>query len=158
MKRMTITALIILIISCASFARKLVAEGKSFTAMGDFRIETSDQPVILDGVTLDTYTITYDNSATKLTIAIDKTKNCRRYITISDKLSVQYVCYGTHFGVEKLNRGYARSGWKTNDTNLNRTAYFHQKILTPGQQDPVTCLKLIGAFYPSLLNEGNPPA
>lgn len=157
MKRTTLTALLILLISCASFARKFVAEGKSFTAMGDFRIETADQPLVLNGVELNTYTVTYD-SGTTLTIAIEETKNCRRYITISDKLSIQYVCYGTHFGVEKLNREHARSGWKTVESNMDRTAYFHQKVLTPGQQDPITCLKLIGAYFPALINEGNSPA
>lgn len=157
MKRMTCTALLVLLISCASFAKKLVAEGKSFTAMGDFRIETADQPVVIDGVTLNTYTVTYDNSEISLTIAIETSKKCRRFITISDRLSVQYVCYGTHFGVEKLNREYAKSGWKTIEANMNRTAYFHQKVLTPGQQDPITCLKLIGAYFPALI-EGNSPA
>lgn len=157
MKRITITALLVLFASCATFSQKLVAEGKSFTTFGDFTIETADQPIVLNGVTLSTYKITYNNSGTSLTIAIDQNKKCRRYITISDKLSVQYVCYGTHFGVEKLNREYARSGWKTIESNMNRSAYFHQKILTPGQQDQITCMKLIGAYFPALL-EGISPA
>ncbi len=151
MKRIITSALLLLFIGCASFGRKLVAEGKSFTAMGSFRIETSDKPVVVDGVELDTYIITYDNSDLCLTIAIDKTKDCKRYITLSDKLSVQYVCYESHFGVEKLNRRDNVNGITTSDSEMNRTAYFHQKILTPGGNDQVESMKLIGAYFPELL-------
>jgi len=153
MKRMILTALLIFVICGASFGRKLVAEGKSFTTLGAFKIETADQPLVVNGVSLDTYVITYENSKMSVTIAIDKDKKCRRYLTISDKLSVQYVCYGTHFGVEKLNQKYSIEGLKTSDAALNRSAYFHQKVLTQGRNEPVTCMRLIGAFFPELLND-----
>ena len=153
MKRMIFTALLIIVISAASFGRKLVAEGKTFTAMGNFKIETADKPLVVNGVSLDTYVITYDNSKMSVIVAIDKDKKCRRYLTLSDKLSVQYVCYGTHFGIEKLSEKYAKDGFKTSDAALNRSAYFHQKVLVQGQNDPVTCMKLIGAYYPELLND-----
>ena len=153
MKRMMLTALLIIVISAASFGRKLVAEGKTFTAMGNFKIETADKPLVINGVSLDTYVITYDNSKMSVTIAIDKDRKCKRYLTISDKLSVQYVCYGTHFGIEKLNEKYAKDGFKTSESSLNRSAYFHQKVLVQGQIDPITCMKLIGAYYPELLND-----
>jgi hypothetical protein len=153
MKRLILTALLVIIISAASFARKLVAEGKTFTAMGNYKIETADQPKVLNGVSLDTYVITYENSKMSVTIAIDKDRKCRKYLTISDKLSVQYVCYGTHFGIEKLDEKYAKDGLKTSDTALNRSAFFHQKILTQGQNDPVVCMRLIGAYFPKLIND-----
>jgi hypothetical protein len=153
MKRIILTALFVLVICAVSYGRKLVAEGKTFTTMGNFKIETADQPFVVNGVSLDTYVITYDNSKMTVTVAIDKDRKCRRYLTISDKLSVQYVCYGTHFGIEKLNEKYAMDGLKTSDAALNRSAYFHQKVLTQGQNDPVTCMKLIGAYFPELIND-----
>jgi hypothetical protein len=153
MKRMIFTALLIIALSSTGIARKLVGEGKSHTALGNFKIETADQPLVVNNVQLDTYVITYDNSKMKVIIAIDKDKKCRRYLTISDKLSVQYVCYGTHFGIEKLSDKYASGGLKTSDAALNRSAYFHQKVLVQGQNDPITCMKLIGAYYPELLND-----
>ena len=146
--------MLILFISYASFGRRLVAEGKSFTAMGNFRIETSDQPVVVNGVELDTYIITYDKSELELTIAISREKDCSRYITSSDKLTVQYVCHGTYFGVEKLTSENSVNGMLTSDAELNRTAYFHQKVITSGKNDPVTCMKLIGAYFPELLKSG----
>jgi hypothetical protein len=153
MKRMIFLALLIIVISTVSFARKLVAEGKTFTAMGNFKIETADQPLVINGVSLETFIITYDNSRMNVTIAIDKDKKCKRYLTISDKLSVQYVCYGTHFGIEKLNEKYAKDGFRTSESGLNRFAYFHQKVLVQGENDKVTCMRLIGAYFPELLND-----
>jgi hypothetical protein len=157
MKRMVFTALLILVISAASFARKLVAEGKSFTPLGAFKIETADKPLVINGVALDTYIITYENSNMCVTVAIEETKKCRRYITISDKLSVQYVCYGTHFGVEKLGRKYSGQGFKTSDESLAKNSYFHQKVLTREKKEPVSLMLLIGAYFPELINNLDVP-
>ena len=147
----TITALLILMISSASFARK-VAEGKTFTSFGNYRVETAEKQLVVNGVALETYVITYDNSDTKVFIGIEKDKKCRRFITISDELSVQYVCNDIYFGVEKLDKEYAKFGLKTDDSAMNRSAYFHQKVLTRGHNDAVTCMKLISAYFPDLIN------
>ena len=146
----TISALLILMISSASFARK-VAEGKTFTSFGNYRVETAEKPLVVNGAALDTYVVTYDNSDTKITIGIEKDKKCRRFITISGELSVQYVCNDIYFGVEKLDKEYAKFGMKTDDSAMNRSAYFHQKVLTRGHTDPVTCMKLISAYFPDLI-------
>jgi hypothetical protein len=151
MKRIVFTALLIVFISAGSFARKLVAEGKSFTTLGAFKIETADKPLVINGVSLDTYIITYENSSMSVTIAIEQGKKCRKYLTLSDKLSVQYVCYGTHFGVEKLSRSYSAEGLTTSESALSKSSYFHQKILSRGESDPIFCMKLIGAYFPDLL-------
>lgn len=153
MKRMIFTVLLIVVFSTFSFARKLVAEGKTFTALGNFKIETADQPMIINGNSLETYVITYDNSRMSVTIAIDKDKNCKRYLTISDKLAVQYTCHGTYFGIEKLHEKYAKDGLKTSESAMNRSAYFHQKVLVQGMNDPVTCMRLIGSYFPELFND-----
>ncbi len=153
MKRIVSLGLLLTMFCSGLFGQKLIAEGKSFTKMGAFKIETADKPVVIDGVVLETYRITYENSATPVIVAIDLTKKCRRYITISGRLTVQYACYPTHFGIEKLSRKYHSAGLGSSDENLVRTAYFHQKILGRGEKDPVTCMMLIGAYFPELLKE-----
>lgn len=157
MKRIITSALLIVFISCASFGnlgKRLIAEGKSFTPNGDFKIEVSDLPLVVNGVELDTYTITYNNSDLKVTIAIEKNRKCSKYITVCDKLAVQYVCNGSYFGVEKLTAQNAVNGLTTSDAAMDRSAYFHQKVLLSGQSDPVNCMKLIGAYFPELLKSG----
>lgn len=159
MKRIFTSALLVVLISCASlakpFGQDIVAKGESFTPMGKFKIMTSDQPMVVNGVELDTYVITYENSDMAITIAIDKDKKCKRYITMTDKLSVQYVCNGEYFGVEKLKRENSINGVTTADKAMNRNAYFHQRVLTLGPNDKITCMKLIGAYFPELLKESS---
>ncbi len=150
---MICAAILTVFITTASFAQKYVAEGKSFTAFGAFKIEKADKPLVIGGVPLDTYLITYENSGLNVTVAIEQTEKCKRYITLSDRLSVQYVCYGTHFGVEKLSHKYSHAGYKTSDAALEKSSYFHQKVLTRGEKDEVTCMMLIGAYFPELMSD-----
>ncbi|HEX2967514.1 MAG TPA: hypothetical protein VHO46_00300 [Bacteroidales bacterium] len=151
MKRVIISIFLVLFISCASFGKKLIAEGTSFTKLGNFRIESSDAPVILNGQELETYQIIYLNSGDCLTVVLEKDRDCMKYVTMSEKLSVQYVCHGTYFGVERLTDENSIKGITTSDEHMNRTAYFHQRVITSGKNDQITNLKLIGAYFPELL-------
>jgi hypothetical protein len=83
-----------------------------------------------------------------------KEKKCRKYVVISDKLSVQYVCNSDYFGVERLDKALEKEGYKTTDANLNRVEYFHQKVLGPGQMPELDATRTIAAFFPFLLNTG----
>jgi hypothetical protein len=75
-------------------------------------------------------------------------------VVLSDKLSVQYVCNPTYFGVERLDKSLEKEGYKTNDADLNRAEYFHQKVLGPGQMAELDATRSIAAFFPFLLNTG----
>ena len=46
---MFFAALLTIVISNASFTRELVAEGKTYSALGDYRIEIADNPVTIIG-------------------------------------------------------------------------------------------------------------
>jgi hypothetical protein len=153
MKRILVLALVILISTTASFGRKKVAEGKSNTALGNYKIELADNPVTLKGQDCKTYVISYENTPMEVTVVICKDKNCKRYLVISDKLSVQYVCNKDYFGVEKIGKNFEAEGYKTSDSSLNRAEYFHQKVLAPGQGDELSRTQLIASYFPMLLNE-----
>jgi hypothetical protein len=153
MKRILVFAVIILVSTTALFARKLVAEGKTFTQLGSYKIEIADNPVLLKGQDCATYVIRYENTPMEVTVVICKDKNCKRYVVLSDKLSVQYVCNVSYFGVEKLGKDFEAEGYKTSDTALNRYEYFHQKVLGPGMGNELDNTKLIAAFFPMLMNE-----
>jgi hypothetical protein len=153
MKRILTLALLVLTVSSATFARKLVAEGKTFTQFGDYKIELADNPIPLKGVDCKTYVIRYENTPMEVTVVICKEKQCKRYVVLSDKLSVQYVCNKDYFGVEKLGKTFEAEGYKTSESALNRSEYFHQKVLCPGQGDELSNTKLIASYFPMLLNE-----
>ncbi len=152
MKRM-ISAVVLLILFCtASFAKKVVAEGKTYTALGDYKIEVADNPFMVKGEEYKAYIISYENSPMKVTVALTKDRNCKKYLVLSDKLSVQYVCNSNYFGVEKLDKEFEVDGYKTSDSALNRSAYFHQKVITPGKRNELEATQLIAAYFPLLLN------
>ena len=69
------------------------------------------------------------------------------------KLSVQYVCNGDYFGVQKLEKSLEKDGYATSDEALNRSEYFHQKLLIQGRQDEIEATKLIAAYFPMLIKE-----
>jgi hypothetical protein len=153
MKKMLIAATLFLAFSTASFSGKLVTEGKSNSSLGTYKIEIADNPVTLNGEVLKTYTITYENSPLQVKVAVKKEKDCKRYIVLSDKLSVQYVCNGTYFGVQKLGKSseIEKNGFSTSDEALNRTEYFHQKLLTSGKPDEIESTQFIASYFPLLI-------
>lgn len=157
MKRV-ISAVVLLVLFCtASFAKKVVAEGKTFTALGDYKIEVADNPVMVKGEECKAYSISYENSPMIVTVVLTKDKNCKKYVVLSSKLSVQYVCNANYFGVEKLDKAFEKDGFKTSDSALNRGEYFHQKVITPGRRGELEATQLIAAYFPLLLIETSEP-
>jgi hypothetical protein len=151
MKKMFFLALLTVAFGSATLARELVAEGKTYSALGDYKIEKADNPVIINGEAFKAFVISYQNSSLEVTIVIRKGENCKNYIVLSDKLSVQYVCNENYFGVEKLDKTLKVEGFNTTEAALNRTEYFHQKKLANGKRGELENTQLIAAFFPMLI-------
>lgn len=153
---MILVTVLIAIVSTASFGKKIVAKGQTFSAFGNYKIETVDNPIMLKNNDCTAYKISYANTPMEVTLVICKDRKCKRYVVISDKLSVQYVCNSKYFGVERLDKSFEKEGYKTSDESLNRVEYFHQKVLGPGQKGELEAIQLIAAYFPFLVqtNEG----
>jgi hypothetical protein len=152
MKRMILATVLILIVGTVAFGRKFVADGKSHTALGNYKIELADNPVSINGTDCKAYIISYENSPMEVTVVVSKERKCKRYVVLSDKLSVQYVCTSDYFGVAKLDKSFELNGYKTSESSLNRGEYFHQKVLGPGQKPELEATQLIAAYFPMLIN------
>jgi uncharacterized CHY-type Zn-finger protein len=152
MKRVFFAA-VFAIICTASFSQKIVAEGKTWTALGDYRIEAMEQPVVINGKELEGFLVSYQNSGLTATIAIEKTSKCKKYYVLSDNLSVQYVCNDKYFGVERLDKKLEKEGYKTSGDKLNNEGYFHQKLITCDKMSDRENSKLIAAYYPFLFKD-----
>jgi len=152
MKRIFLATALIFVISLASFARKFISEGKSFTALGGYKIELADNPVTLMGKEMKAFIISYENTSMEVTVAFEKGRKGMTYYVISPGLAIKYVCNGSYFGVQKLGNELEKDGYKTSDSALNRSEYFHQKVLTTGGNCDLENSRLIAAFYPMLLN------
>ena len=106
---------------------------------------------MVNGEELKAYIISYENSPMKVTVAVKKEKDRKNYIVFSDRLSIQYVCDGNIFGVQKLDKSFEKEGYVTSDAELNRSEYFHQKLIIAGQTGEVANTQLIAAYFPMLL-------
>ena len=153
MKRMLFAGLLIVAFSTASFSREFVASGKTHSTFGDYKIEIANNPVTINGEQFKAYVISYQNSPMEVTVVVTKDKKCKNYIVLSDKLSVQYVCNGDYFGVQKLDKSFEKDGYKTSDAALNRSEYFHQKLIAQGKLGDMLNTQLIAAYFPMLINE-----
>jgi hypothetical protein len=78
--------------------------------------------------------------------------NTRKYFVLSDKLSVQYVCNENYFGVERLDKSFEKEGYSTSDASLDRSEYFHQKVISSGEGCEMDNTALIAAFFPRLIS------
>jgi len=152
MKRIILSLLMIAAIFTTSFARKFVAEGKTFSNLGDYRIEMDDNYIMVNGKSHRAYVITYANSGLEMRVAVDMEKGRKIYYVLSDALSVKYVSTRHYFGIERLGKETESDGYRTSDSALNREEYFHQKALTSGRSWRRDNTKLIAAYFPDLLN------
>jgi hypothetical protein len=109
MKRIFLGMLLFAAVSALSFG-KVIIRGESHTPFGTFTIEVSDKPVTVDGEELKCYLISYENSPLQVKVLVDKEKNCKNYVVVSDDLSVMYTCNGKYLGVNKLGKKYADAG------------------------------------------------
>ena len=152
MKKIVLTTVMILTVCLASMANRIVAKGQSNSAFGEYKIEESDGHLMFQNKELDQYLITYEKSDLKVVVVLDKQKKCKKYYVLSDKLPVQYECDGTYFGIKKLDKELLSLGFKTSMENLNKTEFFHQKVLISGMTDTIEHLHLIASYYPGLFN------
>ena len=151
MKKLVLLTVLLVAICTVSFGKKVVAKGQTFTAMGDYRIETVDNPVPLMGNSCTAYSIKYENSPMDVTVIICKDNKCKRYVVISEKLSVQYVCNKDYFGVKTLDKEFEAQGYATSNEHMNRVEYYHQRVLGPGQKPELEATQLIAAYFPMLI-------
>ena len=151
MKKILFTTMLTVFIGSTAFTRELVAEGKTYSPLGDYRIEVADEPVMINGKEVTAFVISYQNTPLEVRVAVRHERNSRKYIVLSDKLSVQYVCNQDYFGVERLGAEFAKDGFSTSDENLDRNEYFHQKVITSGQGCELDNTRLIASYFPMLL-------
>jgi len=152
MKRILFAAVLTLICT-ASFSQKFVAEGKTWSALGDYRIEAMEQPVLINGKELEGFQISYRNTGLKATVAVEKTSKCKKYYVLSDNLSIQYVFNNNYFGVERLDKQLEKEGYKTVSEKLDNEQYFHQRVITCDKFSDHENTRLIAAYYPFLLKD-----
>lgn len=152
MKRIILLTVLIVAASLGTYARKLVTEGDTWSAFGKYRVEIDDSYIMVNGLKHKPFVITFENTGLEARVIVTMEKGCRKYYVLSEPLSVQYVSNKNYFGVEKLDSELEKEGYRTSESALNRTEYFHQKAITAGGSWRADKTALIAAFFPMLLN------
>ena len=152
MKRIIFGLVLFAAFSTLSFG-KVIVRGNSNTPLGTYTIELTDKPVMLAGEEMKCYLISYENSPMQVKVLVDKEKNCKNYLVITDELSVMYTCNGKFFGVNRLDPKYNASGLTTCDEKLDRYDYFHQKVIAHGTTEDFDATMLIASYFPALIKE-----
>jgi hypothetical protein len=152
MKRIIVVLVLFAGVAAMSYG-KVTLKGESNTSFGAYTLEAIDQPLTLAGETVKCYLLTYENSPVKVKIYVDKEKNCKNYVVVSDDLAVMYSCNGKYFGVNKVDKKYKTDGISTEDNHLDRTSYFRQKVITQGITEEQDAALLIASYFPMLIKE-----
>jgi len=150
MKRIILAFMFLACVATLTYGRK-VAEGLSNSSLGKYTIEALDEPFMLAGEAMKCFEITYENSPMTVRVIVDKDKKCRNFLVVSDKLSVMYTCNNEYFGVNKVDKKYAKAGFTTDDASLDRADYFHQKLIVRGYTGEIDAARLIASYYPDLI-------
>ena len=144
----------IFILSLSGFTKGPVAEGKTHCCLGNYVVDNAINPIYVDGKALKTFIVSYENSDLNVSIGIDKSdRKCTRFIVLSDELEIQYQCNGKYFGVKRLDREYLNDGMSTSDISLDRSEYFHQKVITQNLKSDIEYVKLISVYFPKLVKD-----
>ena len=152
MKKIVLITGLIVAVSLSTFARKLVTQGETYSTLGKYKVEIDDNFVTVNGFQHKPYVITFENTGLEARVFVVMERGCRKYYVLSDALSVQYLSNRNKFGIELLDKELEKEGYKTSDSALNRSEYFHQKVITRGERWKRDKTALIAAYFPMLLN------
>ena len=150
MKKVISLTLMILVISFTSMAGTLLVKGNTNSTLGSFKVEKAADQLVVNGIALETYVISYENSEKKVTLAVHDDGKSKVFLVSSDDLDIQYICHSGIFGVKKLGKKFKKDGYVTNDTVLNRSEYFNQKVIKRSESSIKECVGLIAAYLPKL--------
>lgn len=128
----------------------IALNGNSNTSFGNYEIK--ELPAVpMNGETLRTFELTYENAQKPVTIYIDERSNCRDYIVRSKNLEVKYVCKKTSFGVEQLLGKHMKYNPAINALFLSQEEFEKQQKIAEGGLPIPSALGLIASYYPGLL-------
>jgi hypothetical protein len=153
MKKIILSAAILLTAYFTSTGKPVVAQGQTNTLLGDYKITMLDDHLVINGKELTKYLVSYDRPDMKAIVAVDQKKGCKKYYVLSGELAVQYECNGTSFGITRLDKEFNDKGFITSMDKLNKLEFYHQRVLTSEPVNTIDHLNMIASYYPGLLNE-----
>lgn len=127
--------------------------GNSSTEFGKYSVVNSDNPMVINGETIKTYDLTYENTNQLVQIGVIREKSCTSFILRSESFEIEYMCNKGVFGVRKIERKYQEIPTEANEAKLNRAGYYSQRVICTNPKTEDELLGLIACYFPNLINE-----
>jgi len=140
------------------FANAKIKDGKTMTGnsssdFGMYTITNSDSPIVYDNQVLETYELSYENTANAVQIGILQEKKCRTFIVRNDEFEIQYTCTDGVFGVKKLEKRFQEIPEEEMNLKLDRVGYYAQRVICQDKKTVDEYLGLIACYLPDLVKE-----
>ncbi|MDZ7737823.1 MAG: hypothetical protein U5K32_01890 [Bacteroidales bacterium] len=156
MKKTFIAAFLSIAFIAAAQSSSPVAQGETHSVLGMYTIERSGQFEMIKGDPLRAYEIIYENSPDTICVAVDDSrKDVTRFLVISDRLVIEYICHDKFFGARLIDERFQEEGLSTPLHKLDKKEYYHQKLITQDPKSETEYLKLISVYFPKLIKDYN---
>jgi hypothetical protein len=130
-------------------ANEVSLNGESNTKLGSYQIKELP-PVTVNGVTMRTFELAYQNAGNKVLIYLNEQADCRDYIVRSKNLEIRYECTKSAFGAKMVTGKFRQYDPALNASFMSRQEYVKQKMISEGSLDIHSALGLIASYYPAL--------
>ncbi len=127
--------------------------GNSSSDFGMYTITRSEAPIVYDNQVLDTYELSYENTANAVQIGVLQEKKCRTFIVRNDEFEIQYTCTNGVFGVKKLEKRFQEIPEEEMNMKLDRVGYYAQRVICQDKKSVDEYLGLIACYLPDLVKE-----
>jgi hypothetical protein len=126
-------------------------KGASDTRLGDYQIKEV-APVTLNGVSMRTFELSYQNVGNTVMIYLNEREDCRDYIVRSKNLEVKYVCNKSSFGAKLVTGKFRQYDPMVNASFLSKNELVKQEKIADGGLEIPSALGLIAGYYPALFS------
>jgi len=129
-------------------------KGTSDTRLGDYQIKEV-APVTLNGVSMRTFVLSYQNVGNTVMIYLNEREDCRDYIVRSKNLEVKYVCSKSSFGAKLVTGKFRQYDPAVNASFLSKNELAKQEKIADGGLEIPSALGLIAGYYPALFSRSD---
>jgi len=127
--------------------------GQSMTTLGEYTIQTSEKPMVIEGITFDTYSLVYEHAERPILIGIESGKKCKNFIVKGPGFEIAYVCKKGVFGARYINPVYRQIKEEVNLVVIDERALESQKVISVSQKTEEQLLALLACYLPLVVKE-----
>ncbi|MFB6317785.1 hypothetical protein [Saccharicrinis sp. FJH54] len=151
--KVRLLVLMVISVTLFSFTTKFPTIVKDTNSeLGRFWLKRAVNLIEVEGETLPTYVVHYDNLNKPVYIGVLKEKKCKTYIVRTDEFEVAYTCKKGVFGISYVPRKMAAFPQDYSKDHLNKSNYQKQRIITTKPCSEKEQLCLIAAYLPEIMS------